>query len=107
MNLNEIDFKFAFQFMGLDPKTGEYTPKDDPSFVKIIVEVFGKGEGEGDGYYSTLKEIPYRKCTEEDFAEFHPIVEEKKQILDDLKDLGAFNCIDWKDEDPFLIFGDS
>ena len=86
MNLNEIDFKFAFQFMGLDPKTGEYTPKDDPSFVKIIVEVFGKGEGEyGDGEYSTLKEIPYRKCTEEDFAEFYPVVEEKKYFFEDLK----------------------
>ena len=46
MNLNEINYKFAFQFIGWDSKTEEYTPKDDPSFVKIIVEVYADEDGE-------------------------------------------------------------
>ena len=100
MNLNEINFQFAFQFMGQDAKTEKITSKDDPTFVRIVVEVYGEEDGE----MSVSRELPYHKCTEEEFAEFYPIVEDEKNNLENLK--GGFNCIDWKDEDPYLVYGD-
>ena len=60
MNFNEMNFKFAFQFMGWDTNSWEYTSKDDPSFVKITVHLFGSDIGD----VFIEKEVTYHTCTE-------------------------------------------
>ena len=51
------------------------------------------------------RDIPYHKCTEEEYAEFYPIVSSDEGKLD-LGKIFGLNCIDWDIEDPHLIFGD-
>ena len=63
-----------------------------------------KGYDNENGY--TERDIPYHKCTKEEYAEFHPIVSSEETYLE-LYKYSGFNCIDWDDiEDPRLIFGD-
>ena len=54
------------------------------------------------------KTIPHHECTEEDYAEFYPIVKNLEKNLEVTKTLfGGFECIDWDNEDePILIYGD-
>ena len=52
------------------------------------------------------KTIPHHKCTEEEYAQFSPMVTNSKSRFQKLKDAGGFYCIDWDDQDPYLIYGD-
>ena len=52
------------------------------------------------------KAIPHHKCSEEEIAQFYPVKSESQSSLDFVNNRGGFNCIDWDDEDPHLIFGD-
>ena len=52
------------------------------------------------------KSIPFHKCTEEEYAEFYPIREDKKTEFDFKKTSIGFYCIDWdNNESPHLIYG--
>ena len=65
VNLTEDKFRIAFSVADYKkPKN----LKNDPEFVRWHFRL--KGEKDGEGYEKVL---PYRKCTEEDYAEFYPI----------------------------------
>ena len=51
------------------------------------------------------RDIPHHKCTEEEYAEFYPVVSSDERLLEVGKNYGL-NCIDWDVEDPHLLFGD-
>ena len=88
MNFRDSGILFAFGFEGyLD---GEL--KNDPKFVKNLVRMFGKKDDED---YETL--IPFHRCTEDDFEEFAPPVDEAASMLESIKTSekrGLF-CLDW------------
>ena len=64
LNLNAMNARIAFAFLGYS----DQQLKDDPRFVKWIVRVVGKKDGER---YERI--VPYRSCTEDDIAGFYPI----------------------------------
>ena len=101
INLNEQNLKMAFQFTGIDPETGAMTEKHDPKFVKMVVWQTGQ---DPDGEYLE-RLIPHHACTEEEYAEFNPFSSVSSQSLESFRAFGEFNCIDWDDEDPYLVFG--
>ena len=102
INLNENNLKMAFQFTGIDPKTEEaMIEKNDPNFVKMVIWQIGQ---DPDGEYFE-KVIPHHTCTEEEYAEFNPFSSISNQSLEKFRALGEFNCIDWDDKDPYLVFG--
>ena len=53
------------------------------------------------------KTIPYHKCTEEEYAEFYPLVSHRERQFQLHEVAGGFNCIDWDNDNPYLVFGDS
>ena len=57
---------------------------------------------DSDGNYRE-RVIPHHKCTEEDFEEFYPFDGDETKTANSAAD---FNCIDWDDEDPYLVYGD-
>ena len=100
LNLNEINFNFAFIFNGWDSSEMIHREKGDPNFVKAIVRFYGFNKG---AYFE--RDIPHHKCTEEEYAKFYPIVSSEEIYLKRWKKQDL-NCIDWNFEDPYLIFGD-
>ena len=52
------------------------------------------------------KTIPHHECTEEEYAEFYPIVSSDEGYLQLAKYAGGLYCIDWDIEEPHLIFGE-
>ena len=71
LNINEIDFKFAFS-------VESYLHRnilDDPKFVKYIVRVIGKKDGKE---YEQI--VPFHKCTESDWANFPPPSKASKDV---------------------------
>ena len=101
LNLNKINFKAAFRFSGLN-YWWYYEIKDDPQYVKMIVSLSGMGV---DGK-PIERIIPHHKCTPEEYAEFYPIVNSMEEQLTHFKADGGFYCIDWDENDPYLVFGD-
>ena len=64
VNVNEINFRFAFSLENfLDNKR-----RDDPRFVKWFVRLYGKKDSE---WYERV--LPFHRCTEQDYAEFNPV----------------------------------
>ena len=53
--------------------------------------------------------LPHHKCTEEDFAEFSPIVKHQENFLQKVKNDSEYSlyCLDWDSNDPFVIYGTS
>ena len=101
LNLNAINFKFAFQFTGYDSKDEEPKILDDPKFVKIVIKLISNAN---EGH--TERIIPYHKCTQDEYDEFYPIESAKEDMFSSfLVDFGELNCIDWNSEDPYLLFG--
>ena len=97
VSLNSIGFKAAFAF-----ETAFYDEKllESPEFVKNIVRQITVKD-----YVRTEKIIPFHKCTESDYDEFYPIVASQVGTLDARKNKHGMWCLDWIDEDPFVIFG--
>ena len=65
LNMNERNFKVAFAVEGFRTKDLKY----DPRYVKWIFRLYGKKNGK-----EVEKILPHHWCTEEDYAEFYPIV---------------------------------
>ena len=88
-------------FNGWDYSIGYYNKKHNSNFVKPIVRFKGYDDGR---YYE--RDIPHHKCTEEEYAEFYPIVSSDEGYLQLAKYAGGLYCIDWDIEEPHLIFGE-
>ena len=90
LNLNEINFRFAFSVVGYHSRE----IKNDPRYVKYLVRIFGKKEGKE---YERL--LPYRLCTDSDWDEFYPpsraFADGIKNIRDDPKQ--GMLCVDWNE----------
>ena len=98
LNLNFRDLKIAFAFEGyLDNKL-----KFDPRYVRIIFRLGGKRQN-----LNYERFIDYHICTEQDYEKFYPISEENQKNFNSTKDSPdrGFLCIDWKEEEPYLIYG--
>ena len=98
LNMNDEGFRFAFTVEGyLDNEV-----KENPAYVKYIVRMMGRKEG-----VWFERHIPYHKCTDSDWEEFPPAskahADSWKEIKDDPK--RGFYCIDWDDEDSFIVKG--
>ena len=98
MNLNEEGFRFAFTIESFLKKE----VRDDSAFVKYIVRAFGKKDGEK---YEKL--LPYHKCKDRDFESFAPFSKADKSSFEIINNdpKRGFYCIDWDDDKPFEIYG--
>ena len=96
INLNEIGFRFAFGFVG----DHDRLPKDDPAFVKNYLQYIVYRDG-----VVEYTQVPIRKCTEQDYLLFNPIVPTENKKLQDLKDANALFCINWENLNPFSVLG--
>ena len=70
---------------------------EDPNYVKSIVRLVG---------FNIEKTISYHKCTEEDLEGFYPTVIGQEKTSQIVESSGGYNCIDWNDEDPYLVYGE-
>lgn len=69
INLDAINFKFAFTVEGYYDKKR----KHDPRYVKQRVQLTTKA----DGVLTSLL-VPFHDCTEEDYAQFYPVNEQSR-----------------------------
>ena len=88
LNLNDINFRFAFTIEGYLEKT----MKADPAYVKYLVRIFGIKDGVE---YQDF--IPYHKCTDDDWAQFHPPSDSSREDWETVRDdpKRGFFCLDW------------
>ena len=73
VNLNEHNFRMAFTIESFQYPLQQ---KNDPKYVKYIVRMYGKRDGE---YYQRI--LPYHKCTDEDFKGFYPVKKQSTSAL--------------------------
>ena len=100
VNLNKHNFRMAFT---VESFLYPLQQKNDPRYVKYIVRMYGKRNGE---YYQRI--LPYHKCTDEDFKDFYPVKKQSTNSLQAIRkdpERGMF-CLDWND-DPIALIGDS
>ena len=88
--MGEANMRVAISILG----NYDWLTKYDRKYVRLVAD-----------FYSDLEDkyiqLPLRKCTEQDWAEFYEPDEEAKEFLDlieqntqkDVKD--SFQCIDW------------
>ena len=90
LNLRDEGLQFAFGIEGW----ADDELKDDPSYVKIIVRLLGKLDGEK---YERI--IPHRKCTSEDYEKFATPAKEAVTMFEMYKTDPNRNlfCIDWEE----------
>ena len=95
--LAENNFKMAFSVEGfLDNEI-----KNDPRYVKWFVRVVNTVDGKvGE------KVLPYRKCTEDDYAEFYTVATKSAPALKNIREdpKRGLYCIDWTDD--LYVFGE-
>ena len=98
VNLNEIEFKFAFSYRNRET----HSLVDDPSYVKYIVRKTGIRNGTE---YEEL--LPFHKCTDDDYAGFYPVAKNSESPLKAIREdpKKSLYCLD--DYKDFLIGGDS
>ena len=68
LNLNDRDFRIAFKFGSNWPP---FESLHDPRYVRLFARTQTT-----DGVTGWEKIIPHHECTDEDFAQFYPIVTE-------------------------------
>lgn len=93
--LKDEDFRLAFTLEDyFKPEM-----KIDVRYVKIIVRSTGTKTGKDGKSVAINRKIPYRKCDEEDYDEFHPIEPGYVSLLDSLKKdpKRGMYCVDWKE----------
>ena len=100
LNLNERNFRIAFAVEGF--RTNDL--KIDPRYVKWIVRQYGKKEGK-----EFEKLLDYHVCTDEDYDAFYPIIESEEKQLQQIRETEnrGFLCLDWDDQNPLEIYGES
>lgn len=98
-NMQQRNFRIAFAFEGVFDQ--EF--KNDPKFLRSIIRLEGTRKGE---LYERV--LPHRECTAEDYASFHPIRANQRQLLEQIQgsEKRGFLCIDWPAADPYVIFGE-
>lgn len=89
--LAENNFKMAFAVEGYQDEEN----KNDPRYVKWFVRVVNTL----DGQYGE-KILPYRKCTDKDYAEFNPVAKKSAPALKSIREdpKRGLYCIDWTDD---------
>lgn len=98
VNLQEKNFRVAFAFDGM--ADGKF--KSDPKYVRYIARLRFKNNEE---YGERI--LPHHVCTDDDYALFYPMESGQKKTLEAIRaseDLD-FLCIDWPEDDPYLIYG--
>ena len=102
LNLNEKNFRVAFSYKQIKPLTLQSL--DDPRYIRRFIRTWS-----WNGDTQTMKEkmVPFHDCTDEDYAQFYPIREQDKDIMENYrKDPNkGFICIDWDDSDPLQLYG--
>ena len=98
-NLNEANFRIAFT---VEDYYAPHQLKDDDRYVRWLFRVLGKKNGV---YFENF--IPYHKCTEADYSDFFKIEESAEKKLNEIKSDPSrdFLCLDWDEEEPFVIYG--
>ena len=103
LNLNEKNFRVAFNFRQTNPRT--MLSLNDPRYIRRVIRTRFWDNDNGEDYE---KIIPFHDCTDEDYAQFYPIREDQKENFDFMREypdrLGLI-CIDWDDSDPLQLFG--
>ena len=96
--MNQRSSKIAFAFDGyLDQQL-----KNDPQYVRWIFRLHKTINNE-----TSEQLLDYHECTDADLEEFHPISKLHQETLARTKERPdqAFFCLNWDDEEPFLIYG--
>ena len=98
-NLNEYNFRVAFS---VEDYLAPRRLKNDEKYVRWVFKRFGKKDNV---YFE--REVPYHKCTETDYNEFYKIEQSQELRLSEIKSdpTRDFYCIDWDEEDPYVIYG--
>ena len=99
LDLKQSNFRIAFAVENYYPP---FFLKNDPTYVKWLFRLYGKKDNKS---YEVV--LPYHMCTEEDYAEFHPIENKSKLLLQSIKedpDRG-FICLDWNGDQDMEIYG--
>ena len=96
--LAEKNFKMAFSVEGFLDKEN----KNDPRYVKWYVRIVNTDDGK-----RSEKLLPYRLCTEDDYAEFNPVATKSALALRDIREdpKRGLYCIDWTED--MYIMGES
>ena len=100
MNLKDMGFKFAFtieSYLGKEVKA-------DPTYVKYVARFVKMDDG-----VVSEKILSYHKCNETDWKEFAPAAKGSKGLFETMRDdpKRGFFCIDWPEDEPALIYGDT
>ena len=97
--LNEANFRIAFT---VEDYYAPYQLKDDDRYVRWLFRVLGKKDGV---YFENF--LPYHKCTEADYSDFFKIEENAEKKLNEIRSDPSrdFLCLDWDEEEPFVIYG--
>ena len=92
VDLNAHQFKVAFSVQHPE-SSHKLSPRDDPNFVEwhAFFEHHEKETVE-------FQIVNVHKCTEEDYSEFHKIVEHQNKTLETKKKKNMFYCLDKTDQ---------
>ena len=72
-------------------KTDTGRPYNDPRVVKWFATFWNFISADE----QTFSEVPMHTCTEDDFAKFYPPDDHSEQQVQEMRDFGAFQCVDW------------
>ena len=96
--MDDFGFKFAFTIENYIDKT----VRDDPAYVKYLARYVISTNG-----IITETLLSFHKCNDTDWKDFAPtgkaFVEKFENIKKDPN--RYFNCIDWPDNEPPVIYG--
>ena len=100
LDLKQSNFRIAF---AVENYYAPFFLKNDPTYVKWLFRQYGKKDSK---QYENI--IPHHTCTEEDYAEFHPIERQSETLLQSIKDdpERGFICLDWNGDYDLSIYGD-
>lgn len=100
INLNESGFRVAVTIEDFLPP---HRIKDDGRFVQWKFRVLEKSAENG----IQVRYLDYKVCDEADYAQFYPIQEQSRSLLEEIKadPNRDFYCIDWDEDEPFTIYG--
>ena len=90
IDISEYQFKVALAVEHIWGDEGRDNA-DDPDFVEWDAHFY-------DTQQKKYTMINMHKCTEQDFAEFHPIVDYQKEQLESMKKKNSFFCLDKADQ---------
>ena len=96
--MERVGFRFAFAIEGYFDNES----KMDPRYVKYIVRARGVRDG-----VEYEKQLPYHKCTEEEWNAFPPISKASASVYEGVRNdpKRGMQCLDWQDNEDYTIYG--